>query len=72
MSTALSTLTPSADDAYSRSLLDAQCDPRAAAAQAAERAQQAADAQTVRQMVNNSGHTFADRRLILETLGLLP
>jgi ABC-type microcin C transport system duplicated ATPase subunit YejF len=71
MSTNLSTLTPSADDAYTRSLLDAQCDPRAEAAQQAERDRLEADAITVRHMIENSGHNQADQRTMLMALGLI-
>jgi ABC-type microcin C transport system duplicated ATPase subunit YejF len=71
MSTNLSTLTPSADDAYTRSLLDAQCDPRAEAAQQAERDRLEADAITVRHMIENSGHNRADQRTMLMALGLI-
>jgi hypothetical protein len=71
MSTALSTLTPSADDAYSRSLLDAQCDPRAEAAQQAERDRFEADCCTVLRMVEGSKHSRADQRTMLMALGLI-
>jgi hypothetical protein len=71
MSTALSTLTPSADDAYSRSLLDAQCDPRAEAAQQAERDRFEADCRTVLRMIEASKHSRADQRTMLRALGLI-
>jgi hypothetical protein len=71
MSTNISTLTPSADDAYTRSLLDATCDPRAEAAQQAERDRHEADCRTVLRMVKNSRHSKADQRAMLQALGLI-
>jgi hypothetical protein len=71
MSTALSTLTPSADDAYTRSLLDATCDPRAEAAQQAERDRHEADCRTVLRMIEGSKHSRADQRTMLRALGLI-